>query len=229
MSLYLSLKPTTNCRPFSRIKWEIYFYKEVFRSFIEFRKSCLIEYTTKWLMFNWILSDTQQCLEPFNFVDFCQIEFLEIEVFDYLIVYIYQMCLQIRYLIYKTQDLALNNPRRLICHESNLKTIRKMATKNILGILKFLLKYWKYEFLEWKWNEHLESSSHTLDGRLHGLGANLLSCDIVVCEFELQSRYYIHFRTNAHWKKYEPPYPPPPCYGIIIPLLLFYENVFHIK
>ena len=30
---------TTNCGPFSRIKWETYFYKEVFRSFIEVRKS----------------------------------------------------------------------------------------------------------------------------------------------------------------------------------------------
>ena len=33
----------TNCGPFSRIKWDIYFYKEVFCSFIEFQKSCLID------------------------------------------------------------------------------------------------------------------------------------------------------------------------------------------
>ena len=41
-SLWVYVSPsisqlTTNCGPFSRIKWEIYFYKEVFRSFIEFR------------------------------------------------------------------------------------------------------------------------------------------------------------------------------------------------
>ena len=43
MSLHLSLKLTTNCVPLSRIKWEVYFYKEVcFISLIEFRKSCLI-------------------------------------------------------------------------------------------------------------------------------------------------------------------------------------------
>ena len=42
MSLQWSLKLTTNCGHLSRIKWEIYFYKEVFRSFIEFRKSCLL-------------------------------------------------------------------------------------------------------------------------------------------------------------------------------------------
>ena len=35
MSLHLFLKLTTNCGPLSRIKWEIYFYKEVFRSFID--------------------------------------------------------------------------------------------------------------------------------------------------------------------------------------------------
>ena len=39
MSFHLSFKLTTNCGLLSRIKWDI-FYKEVFRSFIEFRKSC---------------------------------------------------------------------------------------------------------------------------------------------------------------------------------------------
>ena len=36
MSLHLPLKLTTNSRPPFRIKWERYFYKEVFRLFIEF-------------------------------------------------------------------------------------------------------------------------------------------------------------------------------------------------
>ena len=27
--------------------------------------------------------------------------------------------------------------------------------------------------------------------------ANVLDCDIVVSEFELQSRYYVHFQTNT--------------------------------
>ena len=40
MTLHLSFKLTANCGILSGIKWEIYFYKEVFRSFIEFRKSC---------------------------------------------------------------------------------------------------------------------------------------------------------------------------------------------
>ena len=38
--------------------------------------------------------------------------------------------------------------------------------------------------------------------------ANVLDCDIVVSEFEHQSRYYFHFRTNAPWKTYEPLIPP---------------------
>ena len=36
MSLHLSLKLTASCGPRSRIKWMIYFYKEVFCSFIDY-------------------------------------------------------------------------------------------------------------------------------------------------------------------------------------------------
>ena len=50
-------------------------------------------------MFNWIVSDTLQYLEPFHLVDLCIIELLEIELFDHLIVCIYKMFLQIIYLI----------------------------------------------------------------------------------------------------------------------------------
>ena len=35
-------------------------------------------------------------------------------------------------------------------------------------------------------------------------GVSMLACDIVVRKFELQSRYYSHFRTNTS----EPPYHP---------------------
>ena len=34
-------------------------------------------------MFNWSVSDTQQYLEPFNFVDLCESEFFERELFDH--------------------------------------------------------------------------------------------------------------------------------------------------
>ena len=50
-------------------------------------------------MFNWIVSDWQQYMEPFDFFDLYKIEFLEVELFDHLTVCVYKMCLQIIYLI----------------------------------------------------------------------------------------------------------------------------------
>ena len=35
-------------------------------------------------MFDWIVRDTEQYLEPFNFVDLCKTELFEIEQFDHL-------------------------------------------------------------------------------------------------------------------------------------------------
>ena len=37
---------------------------------------------------------------------------------------------------------------------------------------------------------------------------NVLNCDIVVSEFELQSCYYAHFGANTLGKRHEPPYHP---------------------
>ena len=42
----------------------------------------------------------------------------------------------------------------------------------------------------------------------HGIMVKAMDCGIVVSEFELQSCYYTHFRTNTLGKRYEPPYPP---------------------
>ena len=38
----------------------------------------------------------------------------------------------------------------------------------------------------------------TYKSSLRGLVPNILDCDIVEGEFELQSRYYVHFRINTH-------------------------------
>ena len=38
------------------------------------------------LLFNWIVCDTLQYLEPFNFAGLCRIELFEIELFDHLTV-----------------------------------------------------------------------------------------------------------------------------------------------
>ena len=51
-------------------------------------------------MFNWTISDSQQYLELFNFVDLHLIELLEIGLFENLTVCVHKICLQIIYLIY---------------------------------------------------------------------------------------------------------------------------------
>ena len=35
----------------------------------------------------------------------------------------------------------------------------------------------------------------------------ILDCNIIVCEFKLQSCYYIHFQTHTLGERHEPPYP----------------------
>ena len=35
-----------------------------------------------------------------------------------------------------------------------------------------------------------------------------MDCRIVVREFVLQLCYYVHFRANTPWERYEPPHPP---------------------
>ena len=67
-------------------------------------------------MSNWIVSDTEQYLEPFNS---CKIKLLEIELFNHLTACIYKMCLPIIYLKnIQKQDLALNNQQWLTSHKT---------------------------------------------------------------------------------------------------------------
>ena len=40
--------------------------------------------------------------------------------------------------------------------------------------------------------------------RPHGIVVKVLDCDIVVREFELELRYYFHFRTNTIGKGIKP-------------------------
>ena len=41
-----------------------------------------------------------------------------------------------------------------------------------------------------------------------GVMVKALDGRIIVSEFELQLRYYIHFQTNTLWKRYKSPYTP---------------------
>ena len=54
-----------------------------------------------------------------------------------------------------------------------------------------------------------------------------MDCGLVVRELVLQSRYYVHFRTNTLGKGMNPVILP--AMGYIVPLLFFYENGFGIK
>ena len=56
-------------------------------------------------------------------------------------------------------------------------------------------------FLQWK--ESLNFRRCPL-----GVTVNAMDCRIVVSEFELQSRYHVHLRTNLIGKGMTPPYPP---------------------
>ena len=59
----------------------------------------------------------------------------------------------------------------------------------------------------------------------HGVMVKAMDCGIVVREFVLQSRYYIHFRANTPWERYEPLYPP--SYGLNSTTTLLGEWLWH--
>ena len=57
---------------------------------------------------------------------------------------------------------------------------------------------------------------------LRGVVANVLDCDIVKSEFELQSRYYVHFLTNTLGKGMNPTYCS--CYGLNSTITVFLQD-----
>ena len=59
-----------------------------------------------------------------------------------------------------------------------------------------------------------------------GVMVKVMECEIVVSEFELQSRYYVHFQANTLGKCMNPPYPP--SYGLnSTPTVLLGEWLWH--
>ena len=54
--------------------------------------------------------------------------------------------------------------------------------------------------------------TQTTSGCPRGVMVKAMDCGIVVREFVLQSRYYVHFRANTLGNGIEPPYPP--SYGL---------------
>ena len=63
----------------------------------------------------------------------------------------------------------------------------------------------------WNWKQ---SRRYTRSNRgcPRGVMVKAMDCGIIVSEFVLQSRYYVHFRANTLGKGIEPPYPP--SYGL---------------
>ena len=64
------------------------------------------------------------------------------------------------------------------------------------------------------------SDSKLIGGYPRGVVVKALNYRIVISEFELQSRYYVLFRTNTLWEGYEPPYPPTYGFNSITAVLL---------
>ena len=60
-----------------------------------------------------------------------------------------------------------------------------------------------------------------------GVMVKAMDCGIVVSEFELQPRYYVHFQANTLGKGMNPL--TLPAMGQIVPLLFFLEKSFGIK
>ena len=83
----------------------------------------------------------------------------------------------------------------------------------MLLFLKIFFEYGrdiKYSFLKQK--HLLTDLCVCVCGGTCSVVTKVLVCDHVVSEFELYLRYYVYFRTNAPWERYEAPYPP--SYGL---------------
>ena len=66
-----------------------------------------------------------------------------------------------------------------------------------------------------------------VSGCPRGVMVKAMDCGIIVGEFVLQSRYYVHIRANTIGKGMNPLILP--AMGKIVPLLFFLENGFGIK
>ena len=108
-----------------------------------------------------------------------------------------------------------------------------------LSIIKYVSREsWSIQETELRHLPHLddvaiakvafESTSTTVGQHILYIIAEMtVDCDIVVNEFELQSRYYVHFRTIILWKGTN--FLNPAIIAWIVPLPSFWMNGFGIK
>ena len=77
-------------------------------------------------------------------------------------------------------DLALDNPQCLICHKTKINQPKTLTIKTLILHLSV------------RW------------GCPRGVMVKVMDCGIVVREFVLQSRYYVHFQANTLGKSMNP-------------------------
>ena len=63
----------------------------------------------------------------------------------------------------------------------------------------------------------------------HSEVANMLNGDFLLSEFELQLRYYVHFRTNTLWERMNPLIPTHANYGLNSITAVFHKDGLGIK
>ena len=77
------------------------------------------------------------------------------------------------------------------------------ASKMISNLKERSMNFDHLIVLAWLNKKNLDECSEVMLSKLFypnqqgGVMVKVLDCGIVVCEFELQSRYYVHFRTNT--------------------------------
>ena len=112
--------------------------------------------------------------------------------------------------------------KRFMCVLSIKVPIRKQSGKLLCApcTLEICKEYWnKYTMASQQvkirtycFYYQVTCEKKTKRGCPRGVMVKAMDCGIVVREFVLQSRYYVHFRANTLGERYEPPYPP--SYGL---------------
>ena len=110
-----------------------------------------------------------------------------------------------------------------------VKTIQKLTIISQIRNSDYLtwLRINKNEYEKYKMKENrkiITNSTHW--SFTYGVVANVMNCNIVASDFVLQSRYYIHFQTNALRKDMNSFIP---AMDETVPVLFFYKDGFDIK
>ena len=140
---------------------------------------------------------------------------LEIELFFHLTVCKQNTVLMLDWIVWNRSiymykiDLALNNLQWLICHKTKSNQTNQVTSAYIIWFLIFLSNTNKFHnFYSWMKYYHYYFPTMTLNNTRgwcpRGAMVKTMDCGIVVSEFVLQSRNYLHFRANILGKGMKP-------------------------